>query len=370
MKESLKIVCLFAVLLMAIPSLALFAPRADSEPAEIYSADTAETSETAAQDAEKSIRTQEGTGAVPESAQDTENAVGGSDTDKDILKVLDFTTAQVMEIPLRDYVVGAVLAEMPAAYHSEALKAQAVAARTYAVRQREKQRLSPSPELMGADISNDSTKYQAYFTPVQAKSFFGDGYGTYLEKAEKAVDDTERLILMYGGEPIVAAFHSNSGGRTESAEVVWGSPVDYLVPVESEDDTKSPAYLDEQVFTAEEVRERVEREYPEAKLTDSAGEWIEIKETSASGTVTKMLVGYAEMTGADFRRLFSLRSANFTAVYNADEDKFYVTVRGYGHGVGMSQYGANAMAEKGADFREILLHYYTGAELADIDDMR
>ena len=363
MKEALKIVCLFAVLLMAIPSLALFAPGADGKPAEAYAntEENDETSETAAKDTEKNIPLEAETDAAAEPVQDIANT--DADSGRDTLKVLDFTTAQVMEIPLRDYVVGAVLAEMPAAYHSEALKAQAVAARTYAVRQREKQRLSPSPELMGADI-------QAYFTPVQAKSFFGDGYETYLEKAEKAVDDTEGLILMYGGEPIVAAFHSNSGGRTESAEVVWGSPVDYLVPVESEDDTKSPAYLDEQIFTSEEVRERVEREYPEAELTDAAGEWISVKETSASGTVTKMLIGGAELTGADFRRLFSLRSANFTAVYNADEDKFYVTTKGYGHGVGMSQYGANAMAVKGADFREILLHYYTGAELADIDDMR
>ena len=361
MKELLKIVCLFALLLMAIPSLAFFAPRAGSESVEAYTDDTEEFSEAVTQSTEKSAPEQEIV-KYSEALQDTES----TEADADVLKVLDFTTAQVMEISMRDYVVGAVLAEMPAAYHSEALKAQAVAARTYAVRQREKQRISPTPELMGADISNDSTKYQAYFTPVQAKSFFGDGYETYLEKAEKAVDDTEGLVLFYEGEPIVAAFHSNSGGRTESAEVVWGSPVDYLVPVESDEDTKSPAYLDEQVFTAREVKERVEKEYPEAELSGSAGEWIEIKETSASGTVTKMLIGGAELTGADFRRIFSLRSANFTAVYNADEDKFYVTTKGYGHGVGMSQYGANAMAEKGADFSEILMHYYTGAELENI----
>ena len=102
-----------------------------------------------------------------------------------------------MELSLRDYVIGAVLAEMPASYHGEALKAQAVAARTYAVRQREKQRLSPDPELMGADISNDSTKYQAYFTPEQAKSFYGVGYEAYLEKVSSAVDSTGSDVLVY-----------------------------------------------------------------------------------------------------------------------------------------------------------------------------
>ncbi|MDE5859593.1 MAG: SpoIID/LytB domain-containing protein, partial [Oscillospiraceae bacterium] len=207
----------------------------------------------------------------------------------------------------------------------------------------------------------------AYFTPIQAKSFFGSGYGPYLKKAEEAVSATEGLILVYEGEPIVAAFHSTSGGRTESAEVVWGNPVDYLVPVESSDDEKSPSYLDEQIFTADEISSRIGKAYPEADFSSPAEEWVEIKETSASGTVTEMTVGGAKLTGTDFRSMFSLRSANFTIVYNSDEGKFYITTKGYGHGVGLSQYGANAMAEKGSDFKEILLHYYTGAEIAEIE---
>ncbi|MDE7278939.1 MAG: SpoIID/LytB domain-containing protein, partial [Oscillospiraceae bacterium] len=251
MKELLKVAALFALLLAAIPMLTFLKPRENiTPPLTAKAAGLPLNDENAVTDT-----------AETESPQETEPAKSASENEQyepDTLKVLDFTSGQVMELSLRDYVIGAVLAEMPASYHEEALKAQAVAARTYAVRQREKQSLSPDPELMGADISNDSTKYQAYFTPEQAKSFYGSGYEVYLEKASTAVDATGSDVLVYGGEPIVAAFHSTSGGKTESAEVVWGSPVDYLVPVDSSEDEKSPSYLEENTFTEAELKARLE----------------------------------------------------------------------------------------------------------------
>lgn len=348
MKELLKITGIFAFLLAVIPALSFFVPQRTF--AEDVSADTVLT--------EASAEAEE----VPE----TERTETSTEIEEaDAIKVLDFTSGQVLELSMRDYVIGAVLAEMPATYCEEALKAQAVAARTYAVRQREKQRLAPDPELMGADISNDSRKFQAYFTAAQAKAFYGDAYEAYCKKAAAAVDDTDRLVLFYDGEPIVAAFHSTSGGMTESAEVVWGSPAPYLVPVESPEDKESPTYLDEEVFAEKEFRKKLEKALPEADFSVPAGEWVEIKETSPSGTVTEMLAGGEKLSGTEFRSIFSLRSANFTVVYNADEENFYITTKGYGHGVGLSQYGANAMGENGSDFREILLHYYTGAEIKE-----
>ena len=348
MKELLKITGIFALLLAVLPALSFFVPQRTF--AEDVSAET--------------VRT-EAAAEVPETERAETSAEIAENEENDTLKVLDFTSGQVLELSMRDYVIGAVLAEMPATYCEEALKAQAVAARTYAIRQREKQRLAPDPELMGADISNDSRKFQAYFTPEQAKDFYGSGYEAYYKKAAGAVDGTDGLALFYEGEPIVAAFHSNSGGMSESAEVVWGSPVDYLVPVESPEDKNSPTYLEEEVFTEKEFRKKLEKALPDADFSDPAGEWIEIKETSSSGTVTEMLAGGEKLSGTDFRSIFSLRSANFTVVYNADEENFYITTKGYGHGVGLSQYGANAMGENGSDFREILLHYYTGAEIKE-----
>lgn len=351
MKELLKITGIFALLLAVIPALSFFVPQNTFAENNI-SAETVLTEPTE-------------TAEIPETEHTETSAEKAETEEADTLKVLDFTSGQVMELSMRDYVIGAVLAEMPATYCGEALKAQAVAARTYAIRQREKQRLVPDPELMGADISNDSRKFQAYFTPEQAKDFYGSGYDAYYQKAADAVDDTDRLALFYDGEPIVAAFHSNSGGMTESAEIVWGSPVEYLVPVESPEDKNSPTYLEEEVFTEKEFRQKLEKELPKADFSSPAGEWIEIKETSPSGTVTEMLAGGEKLSGTDFRSIFSLRSANFTVVYNADEKQFCVTTKGYGHGVGLSQYGANAMGENGSDFREILLHYYTGAEIKE-----
>lgn len=368
MKELLKVTALFALLLAAIPLLTFLKPgRNTVHPltAEAASPYGGVKTSAAAEDPSSQI-------SVPQDPQDPHGGQAGGNADSsgtDSLKVLDFTSGQVIELSLRDYVIGAVLAEMPASYHEEALKAQAVAARTYAVRQREKQRLSPDPELMGADISNDSTKYQAYFTSEQAKAFYGVGYETYLEKVSAAVDSTGSDVLVYDGEPIVAAFHSASGGRTESAETVWGSPVEYLVPVDSSADEKSPSYLEEKVFTEAELKARLETSLDGAELGGAPEDWLKIEERSESGTVIKMTAGSAELSGADFRRIFSLRSANFTAEYSAKSGTFSITTKGSGHGVGMSQYGANAMANGGSGYKEILFHYYGGAEIADMGDI-
>ncbi len=349
MKEILKIAGIFAFLLAAIPALALFSPEADELPAEAESITGPTETYTYLPVSDR---------AVPESGGSDSSAAGD-----ETIKVLDFTSGQILEISMREYVVGAILAEMPPTYNIEALKAQAVAARTYAFRQREKQSISPTPELMGADISNDSTKYQAYFTPAQAKEFYGSGYETYLAKAEEAADLTDGMILVYNGEPIVAAFHSMSGGRTESAETVWGEYVDYLIPVESKSDKDSPSYLEEKIFSADEIRKLTESRLPGADFSGDAENWFSIDETSFSGTVTKMTAGGKEMTGMEFRNMLSLRSANFTLSYDSDKSTFCITTKGYGHGVGMSQYGANAMAEAGSGFEDILGHYYPGAVL-------
>ncbi|MCM1024621.1 MAG: stage II sporulation protein D [Prevotella sp.] len=372
MKELLKVTALFALLLAAIPMLTFLKPRGESSPP--LTAEAAGLAQAAGGSGGSGGSF--GGQAVPrtsETAEAADNAETSANRDgadvSENLKVLDFTSGQVIELSLREYVIGAVLAEMPASYHEEALKAQAVAARTYAVRQREKQSVSPDPELMGADISNDSTKYQAYFTPEQAKAFYGSGYGVYLEKASAAVDATGSDVLVYKGEPIVAAFHSTSGGMTESAEVVWGSPVEYLVPVDSTEDEKSPSYLEETVFAEAELKARLETSLEDTDFGGDPADWLKIEERSASGTVVKMTAGGAELSGIDFRRIFSLRSTNFAVEYSAKGGTFSVTTKGSGHGVGMSQYGANAMANGGSDYKEILLHYYGGAEIADMEDV-
>lgn len=320
------------------------------------------------------IGREDGTAAEPEetavtSAEETSGEAYEAAYCEEEFSVLDCAAGQVMTMTMEEYIKGAVLGEMPASYGIEALKAQAVAVHTYAVRRMEQQREDPDPELMGAYISNDSSKYQAYFSPEQAKAFYGDDYEEYDRKAAEAVNAVKDEILVYGGEPIVAAFHSISGGRTESAENIWGVALDYLVPVDSEADEGSPLFESEAVFTSDELYARLTQSDFGIVIPDGAdkSEWLEIEETTSSGTVLRVKTGNKELTGMELRELLGLRSPVFTVSFSEKGDSFTFSVKGSGHGVGMSQYGAGQMAENGADYREILSYYYTGAEIVDLN---
>lgn len=271
-------------------------------------------------------------------------------------KILDISSGIVMEVPVRDYVIGAVCAEMPAAFHEEALKAQAVAAHTYAERQRALAAVSPDPTLLGADLSNDTSKYQGYFTESQMRHFFGENYDLYYEKISSAVDEVLPYVLTYDGEPIISAFHSMSSGVTESAENAWGTAVDYLVPVDSECDMAAPKYTEEVSYETDFLRQRLEKVFEGVQLGEKAESWVVPMEISPSGTVLTASVGNLQVTGGDIREALGLRSADFEV--SADGDTVIFTTHGYGHGVGMSQYGANTMANDGSTWREILEHYY------------
>lgn len=278
--------------------------------------------------------------------------------------VLDSQTGEVMQIPVRDYVIGAVCAEMPASFESEALKAQAVAAHTYAHRIALHAESHPDKSLKGAYFSDDPNKYQAFYTNEEIRERYGSDYDLYYTKVANAVDAVLSEILTYDGAPIVAAFHAMSSGRTESAEHVWGTPTAYLMPVDSTGDRDAPRYEQEAVFAQEEVQKRLKNARKELTLPSDAQNWFSDVKTSESGTVLRLSVGDATFTGQELRSLFSLRSASFTVEYA--DGTFTFTTRGYGHNVGMSQYGANAMAKEGKSYREILAYYYTGTEITEV----
>lgn len=282
------------------------------------------------------------------------------DITEEKFKVLDITTGKVEEISAFDYVVGAVCAEMPATFEPEALKAQAVAAYTYAIRQREKAKSTPDSELNGAYFSNDSSKYQAYFTENQAKQYYGENYEQYIEKIKEAVKNTSGEYLAYEDEPIIAAFHSVSSGMTENAEDVWGSKIPYLTAVESEYDTAAPKFMEEYEFTENKMKELLENAFEEIELSDNAEEWFGEETISDSGTILTINTGNMKLSGQQLRSALSLRSAVFEIEY---DDGFIINTKGCGHCVGMSQYGANEMAKTGCTYDEILKHYYTGVEI-------
>ena len=258
------------------------------------------------------------------------------------------------QMDLEEYLTGVVLAEMPASFETEALKAQAVVARTYTLRA-----FSGKGKHGDFSVCTDSTCCQAY---ISAEDYIGKGgTGENLEKVRRAVYETSGLVLTYEGDLIEATYFSCSGGRTEDAVAVWGTEVPYLQSVESPGEESASHYRDAVTVTKEELETKLSVE-----LQGKEEEWFGEPTRSEGGGVLEMKIGGKVYQGTQLRKLLGLPSAAFS-VEVKDGEIFFHT-RGYGHRVGMSQYGADAMALQGKDFREILAHYYPGTVLQNMEN--
>ncbi len=273
---------------------------------------------------------------------------------------LQMEDGSVQEMTMADYLWGVVAAEMPASFEEEALKAQACAARTYTVLLQSKD----SGKHPDADVCADSTCCQAYVERSQAEARWGLNAQSYGDKIEEAVTGTDGLGILYEGQPIQALFFSSAPGKTVDAVEVWGNSVDYLKSVDSPEGEEVPDYHSQAVFSADQVKERTLASYPGADLSGDPTEWFSNVVRGESQTVSSLTLGGITLTGGQVRTLFELRSASFTVSW--DGSQFVFDVTGYGHGVGMSQYGANAMAKEGKSFEEILTWYYTGTQVAEL----
>lgn len=281
-------------------------------------------------------------------------------TDAEIkIKLLD--EGKVSEIALDEYLEGVVAAEMPALFPEEALKAQAVAARTYTMK---KASSAPAKEHNGAAVCSNPSHCKAYKPLSEFASGWSENAETYSEKIRRAVKETDGEILLYEGEPITAVFHSTSSGRTESSADVWGGNLPYLVSVESEGDETSPHFEEEKMFSPSEFRERFAKKHPDAAFDENPENWITNIRRTAAGGVKSVSVGGVSVKGSELRSIYELKSSNFTVSYDGENMK--IKTRGYGHGVGMSQYGARAMAQSGKTYDEILKKYYTGVTLGKV----
>ena len=270
---------------------------------------------------------------------------------------LKMDDGQVVELTMAEYLWGVVAAEMPASFEEEALKAQACAARTYTVTRQNR----PTDKHPDADICGDSTCCQAYIERADAEARWGLNAQEYSEKIERAVAETDGLGILYDGQPIQALFFSSAAGKTVDAVEVWGNSVDYLKSVDSPEGDEVPNYHTQAVFSADEVKSLTLAAYPGADLSGDPSGWFGSPSRNDGGGVISIPLGGVTLTGSQVRSLFSLRSATFTVSYA--DGNFTFDVTGYGHGVGMSQYGANAMAKEGSTFREVLTWYYTGAQV-------
>lgn len=266
----------------------------------------------------------------------------------------------VAELTMEDYLWGVVAAEMPAAFEPEALKAQACAARTYTVICQN----ASAEKHPQADICGDSTCCQAYTEREAAELRWGMNAQSYTEKITQAVAQTDGLGILYRGQPIQALFFSSAPGKTVDAVAVWGNAVDYLKSVDSPEGEEVPNYHSRAILTDREVRALVGERYPSADLSGDPAGWFGTAARTEGGTVTSIPLGGVTLTGGQVRSLFSLRSAAFTVAW--DGASFVFDVIGYGHGVGMSQYGANAMAKQGKTFRDILTWYYTDTAVENL----
>jgi len=286
--------------------------------------------------------------------------------DVTIYKILNHKTEEVFDLTPEEYIIGVVAAEMPIGFHTEAIKAQAVAAHTYALRQIDAELNSPTPELKGAYLTTDFTKNQSYMSIDELKESWGKNYDTNYKKLSDAVKSVINEVVTYDKKPIIAAFHSISGGVTENAKTVWGKEVNYLIPVTSEGDELSPNFEVKTALTVSEVEHAFKLKYSDIKFSEDKDSWFFITKKSESNTITECKVGSIVCTGKEIREILKLKSANFKIEYS--NGKFTFITNGYGHGVGMSQYGADYLARQGKTYDEILKHYYSGVEIEKIYD--
>lgn len=279
-------------------------------------------------------------------------------------KIYDSSSGKVISVADREFLYGAIAAEMSPAAPAEALKAQGVAAYTYYSRLRQQQRLKPDSSLKGADFSADTKKWQIYVTKEQMQARWGGSFSTNHSMLTKAADAVCGQVLKCGGELIDATYFAISSGQTESAEAMWGGKRSYLVSVASPGDAFASGFQTGVTLTADQFKAAALKAAPKANLTGDAAKWVGAAVRTAAGSVESIKIGGASLTGTAARGAFGLRSANFTVSYA--NGKFNFTVKGYGHGVGMSQVGAQFMANQGSDYKQILSWYYPGTALGTL----
>lgn len=278
-------------------------------------------------------------------------------------------TNQVATMPLEQYITGVVAAEMPIKFQSEALKAQAVAARTYALSKMKAFGGVSNETKKNADVCTDPKHCQSWISESDLKVRWGKDYAVDLKKVTDAVNATAGEILTYNGKLIQPVFHSTSGGKTESALDAWGKSLPYLVSVVSPYEQESPKLKSEVVMSKSEFVSKLKQAKPNANVSASnLASSISITNLSKTNRIKTVKIGNITLTGDEFRSMYNLNSTEVKISYSGNN--IVLNVIGYGHGVGMSQYGAQGMAEHGYNYQAILKHYYTGVDIADIDNLK
>ena len=278
------------------------------------------------------------------------------------IKLFHSKTSQIEEIPLDEYLYSVLSAEMPASFEEEALKAQAVVARTYTIYKIE----NNSGKHGEANICDESTCCQAWISKEDRFSKWEEGSrDSYWNKIVSAVDSTKGKIVTYEGKPINAFFHSNSGGKTETTINVWGGEgYPYLQSVTTSGEDSYSQYQSEVSLSRQCFIDKIKEKHSDFSIDFNEENCIQILEYTEGNRVKTIKIGNLNLSGVEVRNLVGLKSANFTVSIEGDNVKF--SVIGYGHGVGMSQTGADSMAKQGGNYEEIIKHFYTGVEIVSL----
>lgn len=271
------------------------------------------------------------------------------------VSVMRSVSNEVENVPLETYVARVVASEMPAEFEKEALKAQALAARTFIVN-----RLLHIDDELESDV-NDTTQHQVYHNETELREQLGEDYEWKMEKITEAVHETQGEILTYEGTTITPSFFSTSNGFTENSEDYWENELPYLRSVESKWDEESPKFLDQKVFSVEQMKAALQIDLPNTLPIQA-----EMTRTE-SGRVDELILAGHTFSGREIREKLELPSSDFSI--KQVNDHLVFQTKGYGHGVGMSQYGANGMAKEGENYEDIVRHYYTGIEIGKIDEI-
>lgn len=276
-------------------------------------------------------------------------------TSKDDIMVLVAYNDGQIQLPLNQYLIGVVAAEMPVQFEEEALKAQAITARTYTMK-----RFQANPKMV---FTSD---VQSYYSQMELEKLWGvEDYPLNYSKIKNAVQATASKVIVHKEALIDAVFHSTSIGMTRSAEEVWGQDIAYLQKVESLEDINAPTYLHQYTFNYDDARKKALSYDAQMVLTEELSNDIQIIERNKEGYVIQVQIGNKIYNGEDFRNIFGLASSNFSLLFK--DQKMEIVCRGYGHGVGLSQYGAEAMAKTGATHEQIVLHFFTDVELSTLE---
>lgn len=286
-----------------------------------------------------------------------------------VVRVFLTKEKRVVEVPLESYIRGVIASEMPAHFHPEALKAQALAARTYIVERLMKNDFSDMSrwgEEAKSAVVTDTALHQVYTTDQELRKKWGSEYWKNVRRMDEAVRSTKGQIITYQSKPIYAAFFSTSNGRTENSEDYFTNRYPYLRSVNSAWDRLSPKYQQVHTWEISDFIEKLESETGKriAMSTSSGQQMIRVLERTPGNRIAEIQIGDRKFTGREVREALQLASTDFS--WQIKGKKILIITRGYGHGVGMSQWGANLMAQQGKKVSEIIAHYYKGVKIEKI----